>query len=74
MNYSQGMWLLDQFQAGADSRLPTCSACEFEQPELCSPPQLAEQLSARLARAVNAGWVRQNLHRACDLFVESLVW
>ena len=43
-----------------------------EQPELRSP-QLAEQLSARLARPVNAGWVRTNLHRARDLFVESLV-
>jgi RNA polymerase sigma-70 factor (ECF subfamily) len=41
-------------------------------PELRSP-QLAEQLSERLGRPVNAGWVRLNLHRARDLFVESLL-
>ncbi|HZW29358.1 MAG TPA: sigma factor [Isosphaeraceae bacterium] len=41
-------------------------------PELRSP-QLAEQLSQRLGRPVNAGWVRLNLHRARDLFVESLL-
>jgi RNA polymerase sigma-70 factor (ECF subfamily) len=35
--------------------------------------QLAEQLTQRLGRNVNAGWVRQNLHRARDMFVESLL-
>jgi hypothetical protein len=39
-------------------------------PELKSS-QLAEELSGRLCRAVNAGWVRLNLHRARDMFVES---
>jgi RNA polymerase sigma factor (sigma-70 family) len=43
-----------------------------QQPELRSP-QLAELLSVRLGRPVNAGWVRQNLHRARDLLVETLV-
>jgi RNA polymerase sigma-70 factor (ECF subfamily) len=41
-------------------------------PDLRSP-QLAEQLSDRLGRPVNAGWVRLNLHRARDMFVESLL-
>jgi RNA polymerase sigma-70 factor (ECF subfamily) len=41
-------------------------------PELKSG-QMAEQLSGRLDRPVNAGWVRTNLHRARDLFVESLL-
>jgi DNA-directed RNA polymerase specialized sigma24 family protein len=41
-------------------------------PELRSQ-QLAEQLSAKLDRAVNAGWVRTNLHRAREMFVESLL-
>jgi len=35
--------------------------------------QLAERLSERLGRPVNAGWVRIILHRARDLFVESLL-
>ena len=35
--------------------------------------QLAEQLSDRLGRPVNAGGVRLNLHRARDMFVESLL-
>jgi RNA polymerase sigma factor (sigma-70 family) len=41
-------------------------------PELRSP-QMAEQLSDRLGRTVNASWVRLNLHRARDKFVESLL-
>ena len=41
-------------------------------PDLRSP-QLAEQLSDRLGRPVNAGWVRLILHRARDMFVESLL-
>src|SRR5262249_15150135 len=41
-------------------------------PDLRSP-QLAEQLSQRLGRSVNSGWVRLNLHRARDLFVEALL-
>lgn len=41
-------------------------------PELKSP-ELAEELSGRLGRPVNAGWVRVNLHRARDLFVEALL-
>lgn len=41
-------------------------------PELKSPA-LAEELSRRLGRPVNAGWVRINLHRARGLFVEALL-
>jgi RNA polymerase sigma-70 factor (ECF subfamily) len=41
-------------------------------PDLRSP-QLADRLTERLGRPVNAGWVRLNLHRARDLFVESLL-
>jgi DNA-directed RNA polymerase specialized sigma24 family protein len=41
-------------------------------PDLRSP-QLAELLSERLGRSVNAGWVRLNLHRAREMFVESLI-
>jgi hypothetical protein len=41
-------------------------------PELRST-QLAERLSERLGRPVNAGWVRLNLHRARDMFVKALV-
>src|SRR5262249_6663381 len=41
-------------------------------PELKSP-ELAEELSRRLGRPVNAGWVRLNLHRARELFVEALL-
>jgi DNA-directed RNA polymerase specialized sigma24 family protein len=35
--------------------------------------ELAEQLSERLGRPVKAGWVRLNLHRARDMFVQSLL-
>jgi RNA polymerase sigma-70 factor (ECF subfamily) len=41
-------------------------------PDLRSP-QLAERLTASLGRSVNAGWVRLNLHRARDMFVEALL-
>ena len=41
-------------------------------PELRSP-ELAQRLSQSLSRTVNAGWVRLNLHRARDMFVESLL-
>jgi DNA-directed RNA polymerase specialized sigma24 family protein len=36
-------------------------------------PQLAARLSETLGRSVNAGWVRINLHRAREMFVESLL-
>jgi RNA polymerase sigma factor (sigma-70 family) len=35
--------------------------------------ELAQRLSERLGRPVNAGWVRLNLHRAREMFVESLL-
>jgi hypothetical protein len=41
-------------------------------PELKSG-QMAERLSERLGRPVNAGWVRQNLYRAREMFVEALL-
>jgi DNA-directed RNA polymerase specialized sigma24 family protein len=63
---------LDQLQARTGQPFADVLRLRVEQPEVRSP-QLAELLSARLARPVNAGWVRTNLHRARDLFVESLV-
>ena len=63
---------LDQLQARTGQPFADVLRLRVEQPEVRSP-QLAELLSARLARPVNAGWVRTNLHRARDMFVESLV-
>ena len=63
---------LDQLQARSGQPFADVLRLRVEQPEVRSP-QLADQLSARLARPVNAGWVRTNLHRARDLFVDSLV-
>jgi RNA polymerase sigma-70 factor (ECF subfamily) len=63
---------LDQVQSRTGQPFADVLRMRVQQPDLRSP-QLAEQLSARLGRPVNAGWVRQNLHRARDLLVESLV-
>lgn len=41
-------------------------------PELRSP-EMAERLTALLGKPVNAGWVRQALHRARERFVELLL-
>jgi DNA-directed RNA polymerase specialized sigma24 family protein len=41
-------------------------------PEVRSPA-LAEQLSELLGRPVTSGWIRLNLHRAREMFVESLL-
>lgn len=41
-------------------------------PDLHSP-EMAEQLSVALGKPVNAGWVRQVLHRAREKFVELLL-
>jgi RNA polymerase sigma factor (sigma-70 family) len=43
-----------------------------DNPDLRSS-ELAERLSATLPKPVNAGWVRLNLYRARDLFVEALL-
>lgn len=43
-----------------------------EYPELTSQ-DLAEKVAAALDREVNAGWVRQNLHRARDQFAKYLL-
>ncbi len=63
---------LDGLQARSGQPFADVLRVRVEQPEIRSP-QLAELLSARLGRPVNAGWVRTNLHRARDMFVESLV-
>lgn len=63
---------LDQAQARTGQPFADVLRLRVQQPDVRSP-QLAEQLSARMGRSVNAGWVRQNLHRARDLLVESLV-
>jgi len=63
---------LDQVQARTGQPFADVLRLRVEQPELRSP-ELAELLAARLGRPVSAGWVRLNLHRARDLFVESLV-
>jgi RNA polymerase sigma factor (sigma-70 family) len=63
---------LDQTQARTGQPFADVLRLRVQQPELRSP-QLAEQLSVRLGRPVNAGWVRQNLHRARDLLVDALI-
>ena len=59
-------------RSGRASRSPTCCDCTVENAELRST-ELADELSRRLGRPVNSGWVRVNLHRARDMFVESLL-
>ena len=43
-----------------------------DRPELRSP-EMALMLSATLNKAIDAGWVRQNLHRARERFVELIL-
>ncbi len=63
---------LDNVQQRVGQPFADVLRMRVQKPELRSP-QMAEQLSARLGRPVNAGWVRLNLHRARDMLVESLV-
>jgi RNA polymerase sigma-70 factor (ECF subfamily) len=64
--------VLDQVQARTGQPFADVLRARVQQPDLRSP-RLADQLSARLGKPVSPGWIRQNLHRARDLFVESLV-
>ena len=63
---------LDRAQARTGQPFADVLRLRVQQSDLRSP-QLAEELSVRLGRPVTAGWVRQNLHRARDLFVDALV-
>jgi RNA polymerase sigma-70 factor (ECF subfamily) len=63
---------LEQVQERTGQPFAAVLRLRIASPDLRSG-QLAERLSGRLSRPVNAGWVRLNLHRARDLFVESLV-
>ena len=63
---------LERVQARTNQPFAEVLRLRTQQPDVRSPA-LAEQLSARLGRPVNSGWVRLNLHRARDLFVEALV-
>jgi hypothetical protein len=63
---------LDKVQERSGQPFADVRRLRIANPDLRSP-QLAERLSARLDRSVNAGWVRINLHRAREMFVESLL-
>jgi DNA-directed RNA polymerase specialized sigma24 family protein len=66
-------WItLDRAQERTGQPLADVLRLRVTNPEMRSP-ELAERLSQSLGRTVNAGWVRLNLHRARDMFVESLL-
>lgn len=63
---------LDRQQKGSGQPFHTILKFRVENPDLTSE-QLAERVSAALGRQVNAGWIRQNLHRARDHFAGHLL-
>jgi RNA polymerase sigma-70 factor (ECF subfamily) len=63
---------LDQAQTRTGQPFAHVLRLRVANPELRSS-ELAERLSKSLGRTVNAGWVRLNVHRARDMFVESLL-
>jgi RNA polymerase sigma-70 factor (ECF subfamily) len=63
---------LDQVVSRTGQPLSQVLRLRVNHPELRSPA-MADQLSEQLGRKVNAGWVRLNLHRARDLFVDLLL-
>jgi RNA polymerase sigma factor (sigma-70 family) len=63
---------LDKVQERSGQPFADVLRLRVANPDLHSP-QLAERLSGGLGRSVNAGWVRLNLHRAREMFVESLL-
>jgi RNA polymerase sigma-70 factor (ECF subfamily) len=63
---------LDELQAKSGRPFAAVLRLRVDQPSLSSA-EMATTLSERLGRTVNAAWVRQNLLRARDLFVESLL-
>ena len=63
---------LERLQRDTGRPFHTVLRSRAEHPDLTSE-QMAEQLSARLGKAVNAGWVRQNLLRARETYVRLLL-
>jgi RNA polymerase sigma-70 factor (ECF subfamily) len=63
---------LDQLEARTGQPFASVLRTRVEEPDLHSP-ELAERVGQRLGRPLTAGWVRQNLHRSRDIFVELLL-
>ncbi len=63
---------LARYQESTGRPLHAVLKARVDEPDLDSAG-LAERLSARLGKQVDAGWVRVNLHRARDRFVNLLV-
>jgi RNA polymerase sigma-70 factor (ECF subfamily) len=63
---------LAQFQQETGRPLHDVLRLRADHPEMRSP-QMAELLSARMAKPVSADWVRQTLHRARDRFADLLI-
>jgi RNA polymerase sigma-70 factor (ECF subfamily) len=63
---------LAQVERHSGQPFHTVLRARADHPELRSDA-MAERLSARLGRAVNAGWVRQTLRRAREKFIDQLV-
>lgn len=63
---------LEKHQHRTGQPFHTVLRLRAQHPQLRSE-EMARQLSARLGKEVNAGWVRQNLHRARDQFARYLL-
>jgi DNA-directed RNA polymerase specialized sigma24 family protein len=63
---------VDRVQARTGQPFADVLRLRVDSPDLSSA-ELAERLSDRQGCAVNAGWVRLNLHRARDIFVKTLI-
>lgn len=63
---------LGRFQGRTGRPLFAVLRARVDEPELDSAG-LADRLSARLGKSVDAGWVRVNLHRARDQFIDLLL-
>jgi hypothetical protein len=63
---------LEKAQGRSGPLLADVLKLRVARPELKST-ELAEEVSRRLGRTVNAAWVRLNLHRARELFVDALL-
>ncbi len=69
---AQAWEALDGQQKNSGQPFHTILRLRVASPDLTSD-QLAQRVSAELKREVNAGWVRQNLHRARDHFAGHLL-
>jgi RNA polymerase sigma-70 factor (ECF subfamily) len=68
-----GAWeALEQIQRQTGQLFYLVLRFRAEHPDLASAP-MAEELSARLGKPVNAAWARQMLHRARDKFADLLI-